>query len=387
MKKINRLSVFFDNGTTKRQVGTLALYKERYAAFAYSDEWLENGFSISPFSLPLEKKVFIPEWEPFGGVHGIFNDSLPDGWGRLLVDRMLLKLNVQPEELSVLDRLAIVGKSGMGALTYEPEQFLSGESSINADYDELCEECERILNSDFSKSESDKENLDQLFFSGGSSGGARPKVFAKINGNDWIIKFPSSMDSKEIGLQEYEYNKCAKKCGIEISECELFQSKRCSGYFGTKRFDRADFSRKKILMASASALLETSHRIPNLDYNTLMLLSLQLTKNKSDVEKIFRLMCFNVFAHNRDDHSKNFSWLYDEEKSEWKFSPAYDLTYSNSLGGEHATTINGEGKNPTLKDILAVAEKNDIKRSLAEKIALEVQMCVDKELKRWVENK
>lgn len=98
-------------------------------------------------------------------------------------------------------------------------------------------------------------------------------------------------------------------------------------------------------------------------------------------------MCFNVFAHNRDDHSKNFSWLYDEEKSEWKFSPAYDLTYSNSLGGEHATTINGEGKNPTLKDILAVAEKNDIKRSLAEKIALEVQMCVDKELKRWTENK
>ena len=175
MKKINRLSVFFDNGTTKRLVGTLALYKERYAAFAYSDEWLETGFSISPFSLPLEKKVFIPEWEPFGGVHGIFNDSLPDGWGRLLVDRMLMKLNVQPEKVSVLDRLAIVGKNGMGALTYEPEQFLSEESSIGADYDELCEECERILNSDFSQSESDRENLDQLFLAGGSSGGARPK--------------------------------------------------------------------------------------------------------------------------------------------------------------------------------------------------------------------
>lgn len=384
MKKINRLSVFFENGSTKRLVGTLALYKERYAAFAYSDEWLESGFSISPFSLPLEKKVFIPEWEPFGGVHGIFNDSLPDGWGRLLVDRMLMKLNVQPEKLSVLDRLAIVGKSGMSALSYEPEQFLSEESSINADYDELCEECKRILNSDFSQSESNTENLDQIFFAGGSSGGARPKVFAKINGNDWIIKFPSSMDSKEIGLQEYEYNKCAEKCRIETSECKLFPSKRCSGYFGTKRFDRANFGHKKILMVSASALLETTHRIPNLDYNTLMRLSLQLTKNKSDVEKIFRLMCFNVFAHNRDDHSKNFSWLYDEEKSEWKFSPAYDLTYSNSLGGEHATTINGEGKNPTLKDIFAVAEKNDIKHSLAEEIALEVKMCVEKDLKRWL---
>lgn len=383
MKKINRLSVFFDNGTTKRLVGTLALYKERYAAFAYSDEWIETGFSISPFSLPLEKKVFIPEWEPFGGVHGIFNDSLPDGWGRLLVDRMLMKLNVQPEKLSVLDRLAIVGKNGMGALAYEPEQFLSEESSISKDYDEVCEECEHILSSDFSTSESDKENLDQIFFAGGSSGGARPKVFAKINEDDWIIKFPSSLDSKEIGLQEYEYNKCAEKCEIEISECKLFPSKNCSGYFGTKRFDRTDFGRKKILMASASALLETSHRIPNLDYNTLMLLSLQLTKNKSDVVKIFRLMCFNVFAHNRDDHSKNFSWLYDEEKSEWKFSPAYDLTYSNSVGGEHATTINGEGKNPTLKDIFSVAEKNDIKHSLAEKIVLEVQECVNAELRHW----
>ena len=98
-------------------------------------------------------------------------------------------------------------------------------------------------------------------------------------------------------------------------------------------------------------------------------------------------MCFNVFAHNRDDHSRNFSWLYDEENREWNFSPAYDLTYSNSIGGEHATTINGEGKNPTLKHILAVAEKNDIKYSLAEKIASEVQSCVKKELKRWMENK
>lgn len=102
MKKINRLSVLFDNGTTKRLVGTLALYKERYTAFAYTDEWLETGFSISPFSLPLKKKVFIPEWKPFGGVHGIFNDSLPDGWGRILIDRMLMKLNVRPENFLLM---------------------------------------------------------------------------------------------------------------------------------------------------------------------------------------------------------------------------------------------------------------------------------------------
>ncbi|MBR4628871.1 MAG: type II toxin-antitoxin system HipA family toxin [Treponema sp.] len=374
MKKIDRLSVFFDDGTEKRLVGTLALYKNRFAAFSYSDEWISTGFSISPFSLPLEKRVFLPEWEPFGGLHGIFNDSLPDGWGRLLVDRLLLREGISPSELSVLDRLAIVGSGGMGALTYEPETFLQDAPSLPADYDSISAECERILNSELS--ENDKENLDAIFAAGGSSGGARPKVFAKIDGEDWIVKFPSSVDSKEIGLQEYEYNLCAKKCGIELNDFRLFPSKKCAGYFGTKRFDRNYLGKGRVLMASASALLETSHRIPNLDYNTLCLLTLKLTKNNAEIEKLFRLMCFNVFSHNRDDHSKNFSWLYDENKSQWILSPAYDLTYSNSIGGEHATTIDGEGKNPTMENILEVAKKNGIKPAKAAEIAESVKNIV-----------
>lgn len=382
MQRTETLSVFFDSGNKKKKVGTLALYKERLAAFAYDDGWIESGFSISPFSLPLEKKVFIPEWEPFGGIFGIFNDSLPDGWGSLLVDRMLLKNSINPDELSVLDRLAIVGKSGMGALSYEPESFLQTEKSLTADYDEICAECERVLNS--KENETDIKNLDELFEAGGSSGGARPKVFVNIGGEEWIVKFPSSVDSKDIGLEEYGYSLCAKKCGIEVSDFNLFPSKECAGYFGTKRFDRNNFGRDRVLMASVSALLETSHRIPNLDYNTLLLLTLELTKNNADVEKMFRLMCFNVFAHNRDDHSKNFSFLYDEEKSSWQLSPAYDLTYSNSIGGEHATTVNGEGKNPVMKDILKVAEKNGIKFSHAKEIADEVENCVQENLGRWL---
>ena len=382
MKKINRLSVFFNNGSQKRQVGTLALYQNRLAAFSYSDQWLADGFSISPFSLPLEKRVFIPDWEPFDGIHGIFNDSIPDGWGRLLVDRMLLRQGIEPDALSVLDRLAIVGSGGMGALTYEPEAFISDASLLPSDYDEISAECERILNSELS--ENDKKNFDAIFAAGGSSGGARPKVFAKIDDEDWIIKFPSSVDSKEIGRQEYEYNQCAKNCGITINDFQLFTSKKCSGYFGTKRFDRNYLGADRVLMASASALLETSHRIPNLDYNTLCLLTLQLTKNNAEVEKLFRLMCFNVFAHNRDDHSKNFSWLYDENNHQWQLSPAYDLTFSNSIGGEHATTIDGEGKNPSMENILAVAQKAGIKKSKATEIAQAVKETVQKELGEWM---
>lgn len=345
-------------------VGTLAKTPDRVVAFEYDSDWLNNGFSISPFSLPLIKKVFIPKYDPFGGLFGVFNDSLPDGWGRLLVDRLFLKNKINPVEIDNLNRLAVVQKSGMGALTYKPEHRFESENRIS-DYDILALECSKILESQNS------DNLDELFQLGGSSGGARPKILTSINNDDWIIKFPSSSDPKNIGEKEYQYSLCAKDCGITMPETRLFPSKICSGYFGVKRFDRKNG--KKVHMVSVSGLLETSHRLPNLDYNTLMMLTLKLTRNYQDIEQLFRLMCFNVFAHNRDDHSKNFSFLFDDTKKEWHLSPAYDLTYSFSFNGEHATTINGEGKNPTLNDILAVAKNIGLKEKLAKDITLDIQ--------------
>ena len=310
-------------------VGTLAKTLDRVVAFEYDSDWLNNGFSISPFSLPLIKKVFIPKYDPFGGLFGVFNDSLPDGWGRLLVDRLFLKNKINPAQIDNLNRLAVVQESGMGALTYKPEHRFESENNIS-DYDILAQECSKILESQNS------DNLDELFQLGGSSGGARPKILTSINNEDWIIKFPSSSDPKNIGEKEYQYSLCAKNCGINMT-------------------------------------LETSHRLPNLDYNTLMKLTLELTRNYKDIEQLFRLMCFNVFAHNRDDHSKNFSFLFDGTKKEWHLSPAYDLTYSFSFNGEHATTINGEGKNPTLDDILAVAKNIGLKEKFAKDIASDIQ--------------
>ncbi len=145
-----------------------------------------------------------------------------------------------------------------------------------------------------------------FFSKGGSSGSARPKVLTRVKNEDWIIKFPS-YDDENIGKQEYDYALCARECGIDIEEVKLFPSKNCPGYFGTKRFDRKNG--KKVHMMSASGLLETSHRIPNLDYDILMKLTLKLTGSMEECEKLYRLMCFNVFAHNRDDHSKNFSFF------------------------------------------------------------------------------
>ncbi len=345
MKLYNYLSVYLN----ETSVGKLALLNQdtgqKVVAFEYDSTWLANEFSISPFSLPLEKKVFIPQLDPFKGLYGVFNDSLPDGWGRLLIDRMLLKNKINPDEMNPINRLSIVGTSGMGALSYKPENILT-KSDLILDFDKLAIESENILNTDYS------DNLDELVVAGGSSGGARPKILTKIDNQDWIVKFSSSQDIPNSGEMEYQYSLIAKDCGIEMTETRLFKSKRCSGYFGIKRFDRNQG--EKIHMVSVSGLLETTHRIPNLDYNILMKLTLKLTKNYEEVEKLFKLMCFNVFSHNRDDHSKNFSFIYQDG---WKLSPAYDLTYSSSINGEHATTINGEGKNPTEEDLIAVAKE------------------------------
>lgn len=379
MNKIKKLEVIFN----EKKVGTLALLNKNkiyLSAFQYDDEWIKNGFSISPFSLPLENKVFIPKIDPFNGMFGVFSDSLPDGWGKLLVDRTLKKNNINPFEITSLDRLAIVGNSGMGGLEYIPQYDFEIKSEIK-DLDELALSCKKILNTEYS------ENLDELFLLGGSSGGARPKILTNINGEDWIIKFPSKFDNDNIGKQEYDYSLCAKKCGIFMPETKLFPSKNCSGFFGVKRFDREKNSEnkiKKIHMVSVSGLLETSHRIPNLDYDILMKLTLKLTNDFEEVKKMYRLMCFNIFAHNRDDHSKNFSFLYNEIKRKWELSPAYDLTYSNSIGGEHATTVAGNGKNPTIKDILKVAENIGLKKDESEKIALEIKKIVENDLKEYL---
>ena len=374
MDRLNKLDVYYHD----RKVGTMALYQNRLAAFAYSDEWLQEGFSISPFSLPLEKRVFVPKIDPFEGLFGVFADSLPDGWGRLLVDRLMRKNGLNPHTVGSLERLAIVGNTGMGALTYRPTIPL--ESVYNElTLDEIAKECERILQTDTS------EKLDYLFAKGGSSGGARPKILPRIDNEDWIIKFPSSEDSKDVGRQEYDYALCAKECGIEMEEVRLFPSEKTQGYFGTKRFDRvAEGENGKVHMISAAAILETSHRIPNLDYDILMKLTLQLTKSMEECEKLYRLMCFNVFAHNRDDHSKNFSYIYKDREKRWILSPAYDLTYSNSIGGEHATTVNGNGVDPGMEDLLSVAKKIGIGMAKAKKTAAKIQECVHERLRDYL---
>ena len=286
------------------------------------------------------------------------------------------KKGMEPTGIGSLTRLAIVGESGMGALSYKPTVLL-GNVEKNLSYDEIANECKKLLQEEMT------EELDYLFAKGGSSGGARPKIMITLNGGHWLIKFPSTYDRKNIGEMEYRYALCAKKCGIQMTEVKLFPSDKCSGYFGTKRFDFKD-ELERVHMVSAAGLLETSHRIPNLDYDILMKLTLKLSRDMEECKKLFRLMCFNVFAHNRDDHSKNFTYVYVENENRWVLSPAYDLTYSESIGGEHATTVHGEGRTPGMDDIVEVAGVIGLNRRWAKSEAAQIKEIVFTELKEYL---
>ena len=376
MREGNALQVFYD----EKLVGTLAMTADHKAAFQYSEEWIENGFPISPFSLPLKKQVFVPTKDYFDGLFGVFADSLPDNWGRLLLDRLLRAHKQNPDKLTVLDRLAIVGKSGMGALTYYPEKKID-EQYGDVDLDELAEQCRKILNTEYS------DRLDELYRLGGTSGGARPKIMTTVNGEEWIIKFPAHVDGENAGKMEYDYSCYAKKCGIIMSETRLFPSENCEGYFGIKRFDRISDKNgtKRIHMLTAAALLELNFEQPSLDYHSLMKLTKILTRDrKEDVENLYRRMCFNVFAHNRDDHSKNFAYLYQESARSWRLSPAYDLTFSNTYYGEHTTTVDGNGKDPGLSELIAVGTGAGMSRQTCRRIAEEIRECVYEKLGEYL---
>jgi serine/threonine-protein kinase HipA len=363
---INTLTIHLNQSKTQK-VGTLAT-KDKKIYFEYDKEFLKTGIELSPYKLPLKSGLFRCDDTTFDGLWGLFNDSLPDGWGRLLMDRHLMRLGVNPHSLSPLDRLAYVGSHAMGALSYEPEQEV--ENLLDeVVLDDLAESSAEILEG------SSEALLDELLSLNGSSAGVRPKVLVQISDDQkqiihgrqklkegfghWMVKFASSMDSHEIGAIEYAYSLMAKEAGLLMPRTALLKGKK-GRYFAIERFDR--IGDKRIHMHSVAGLTHSDFRFPTLDYDDLLSLTLHLTKNMQDVEKVFRLACFNLFTHNRDDHAKNFSFVMDE-KGVWNFSPVYDITFSSGIEGGHSTLYLGEGKNPTSEHLLQLAKKHGIKKA------------------------
>jgi serine/threonine-protein kinase HipA len=379
------LHVALDFGEAEVKVGRMA-QRRHEIFFEYDEGFLTTKLELSPLQLPLSSGVKSAKVRSFDGLFGVFNDALPDGWGKLLLDRALAAKGIAYQELSPLDRLAYVGRRGMGALVFYPEMEMDGQQEGLLDLNGLADEMVQVLEGDAS------ELLDRLYLMGGSSAGARPKIVAGydpeghriVHGQQplpqgfehWLIKFPSSSDPKDIAQVEYAYSLMARAAGLEMTETKMFQGDKGRMYFATKRFDRQ--GSRRLHMHTASGLLHADHRTPNLDYELLMRLGLRLDNDMRTANKIFRLAAFNVFAHNRDDHSKNFSFLMNPD-GHWYFSPAYDLTFSGGPAGEHCTTILGEGRAPSAQHLLALGEKFGIKQQ--KNILEEVKIAVA----RWPE--
>jgi len=362
----NLVYVYYHGSLEKQFMGRLLL-KNRQIFFEYDAAFIKTGLELSPFKLPLKAGVIESNDRTFEGLFGVFNDSLPDGWGRLLLDRKLMNAGLNPGALSPLDRLCFVGTSGMGALSYEPENP-SSISHITNDLDEIDSEIQATL-------DENDTYVDDLLVLGGSSAGARPKVLLNIDGVDWLIKFRSQLDPKDISAIEYAYHLMAINAGLVIPEAKLFPSRKGLGFFGVKRFDRNADNRTH--MHTIAGLLHADHRELSLDYEIIMKATLYLTKDIRQCEVQFRNAVFNVFSHNRDDHSKNFSFLMDQQGN-WTVSPAYDLTFSSGPSGEHSTMIMGAGKSPTKADLLRLAATCNIKQDKALEIIHQVLSATEK---------
>lgn len=365
VKKINVLLRDEPVGTLQRDPAN------GVCVFEYDKGWLANGFSLSPTELPLQSGLFYADKDKFGGGFAVFEDSLPDGYGLYLLDRMLRKQNTSLMELNPLQRLSIIGTAGMGALTYLP--MMTGfhaqkELEDIAQLDHLQEEALKVL------SEKGVGDESYLYYNCANSGGARPKTALRSrDGSHWLVKFRHVYDPEDIGKSEFLYMKTARACGITIPRIGLVKDR----YFAIERFDFAPDGKKRHVV-TAAALLKTDFRKQDVDYINLLALTGYLTQDPGQVEEMFRRMVMNLVAINKDDHSKNFSFLCDDGK--WSLAPAYDITYS-PLGsnGEHAASLFYNG-NPGFDLVLKAGTEIRIPESTCRTIIQEVEETCEKHL-------
>jgi len=292
----------------------------------------------------------------------------------LLFDRLLRSQGILPPSQSPLDRLAHVGLYGMGALVYEPDNSPADNHEF-IDLDNLALQTEEVLQG------SSEDVIKELLALNGSSAGARPKALIAITHNreqitygakklnegfePWLVKFSNSLDGYDAGAIEYVYALMAKEAGVIMPDVHLFSSQKGAGYFAVKRFDRD--GNKRLHMHTASGLLHSDFRTPSMDYEDLLNLTAALTKDIREVEKMYRLAVFNVLAHNRDDHAKNFSFLMDESGN-WKLAPGYDLTFSSGPSGEQSTMVMGEGRDPKTSHLVKLGQGSKLPKKLINEI-------------------
>ncbi|HWB55059.1 MAG TPA: type II toxin-antitoxin system HipA family toxin [Tepidisphaeraceae bacterium] len=363
-------------------VGQLADVDHR-VYFEYDADFLQRNLQISPFKWPLRPGLIEHIDRSFGPLPGVIDDSLPDGWGLLLMDQLFRKQHLDPVTISPLDRLSYLAERPMGALVYLPAAETERDEEL-LNLHKIGKNAQEIYGGEA------VEILPQLIRAGGSPGGARPKVLVGvksdtiISGEDdlpggfehWIVKFCAKVDRADAGPMEFAYAKMAEAAGIEMPATRLFKVAKGTSYFGVRRFDRAP-GNARVHVHTFGNLIHANFRIPSTDYADLMKVTHLLTRNYQDLLRVVRRMAFNIAAHNRDDHAKNFAFTMNPA-GEWSLSPAYDLGYAPGPGGEHTMTILGEGREPKREHILQLAKQFDIHSRDVSSILDEVNATIAK---------
>lgn len=361
-KPVRRLEVFRTLSTgEKRLIGVLAQNKQG-VFFQYESSYLERFGrvgNLSPYKLTMDASLQLAPQSPHFGLHGVFADSLPDGWGRLLQDRVFRQQGLPLAQITAMDRLAFVGDRGMGALSYQPDHSLKEPIALLSLAD-LGRQAQAVF-------DGQTDEVLQALVAAGSSGGARPKAQLFFSANDfqhcrtrrqendeaWLVKFTSAhfLLGHEEGLCEAVYLQMAQQLALQPPQWRLLDAGN-KRWLAVKRFDVSGQGR--VHLASACALLDADFRQPSLDYHDLIKMTGQLCRSPQAAKLQFRRAVFNLLASNQDDHSKNWAFLLADD-GQWQSAPFYDVTFSPHPYNEHATAFGGFGKQPPLQTMQKLA--------------------------------
>ena len=397
-----------------RTIGAVSLEDgSEVAAFEYDAAFADSGIAVAPLMMPPSRQVYsFPELpqQAFHGLPGLLADSLPDRFGNALIDAWLATRGRQPDSFNAVERLCYTGERGMGALEFAPASGPKARQASQIQIDQLVALASDVLThrNDLQVSFADagrEQALTDILRVGTSAGGARAKAVIAWNPatNEvrsgqvpagqgfeyWLLKFDGVEGNKDkeledpqgYGVIEYAYANMARDCGIEISECRLFEENGRQ-HFMTRRFDRLAGG-EKLHMQSLAALAHFDYNnAGSYGYEQALLVIRQLELPMRMLEEQFRRMVFNIVARNHDDHVKNIAFLMDKSGS-WTLAPAFDMTYSFNPSGawtaSHQMTLNGKRDDFTLEDFRACAQAVSLKRGRAEAIIGEVQQTVS----RW----
>ncbi len=370
VKKLN-VHRRFGNGNLVK-VGELAQNRQGIF-FQYDEAYINDFHSLSPFTLPFETRISQGASQPHRGLHGVFADSLPDGWGLLLMDRIFRQQGILPQQITPLDRLAFIGDRGMGSLTYSPSlDYTQQQDERLTDIALMGSEAQRVF-------EGATEDVLPILAETGSSGGARPKTLVWFDSehsgqvstlpgkglSPWLVKFTSRNLplGHEESLCEAAWLTMAEKAGLSTPNWKLIRhtgSSQAEAWLALQRFDCTVQEQKhgkqqgRFHMHTLCGLMDADFRQPSMDYEDLIKVSQVLCQSPTVAQEQFGRAMFNLLALNQDDHTKNWSFLMNDD-GQWSLSPFYDVTFSPAHHNQHMTAYMGHGSEPPLNVVKKLA--------------------------------